>query len=69
MTDAHAAVAMLKQLADVGTLLAQRIDALAARVDELEHELRKAIGEERVDRQNADESLERVIASRTDHLV
>lgn len=49
-----------------------RISNLAARVLDLERELRELreeLAAERVDRQNADESLERVLASRTEHLV
>ena len=54
---------------DVEAMIRDAVADLRGTIRDLERELRDAIDQERYDRQNADESLERVIASRTDHLV
>lgn len=56
---------------DVEAMIQDALRDYATRreLDQLERELRDEIGAERVDRQDADESLSRVLNSRTEHLV
>ena len=54
---------------DVEAMIRDAVAELRGTIRDVERELRDEIGQERYDRQNADESLERVIASRTEHLV
>lgn len=51
---------------DVEHMIRDACVALRSDISNLAAELREAIGEERVDRQDADESLQRVIDSRTE---
>ena len=54
---------------DVEAMIRDAVSDLRSTIASIERELRDAIDHERYDRQNAVESLERVISSRTDHLV
>jgi hypothetical protein len=56
---------------DVEAMIRDALNSYATTLDldYLKRELRDEIGAERVARQDADESLGRVIASRTEHLV
>ena len=53
---------------DVEAMIRDAVSQLRSEIESTARELREQIGAERVERQDADESLTRVINSRTEHL-